>query len=207
MFGRIDNRGLIRQFFILLLILIIACLGIWLWSEVKNPITQIKENSLLFQVLRETQQALQEEPLFLKLFFGGKDRSTLVVEEREIKKEKIIDKHQQMRQAILELIKGPNTDLAPTIPPDTKLRSIYVDKDNVGYIDFSSELVQNHPGGSWAEVITIYSIVNTIIKNFPQIYKVRLLINGEEIETLHGHLDTRRAFSFNELLSYPQSFF
>ena len=206
MFGRIDNRGLIRQFFILLLILIIAGLGIWLWSEVKNPITQIKENSLLSQVLKETQQTLQEEPLFLKLFFGGKDQSTLVVEEREIKKGEI-DKHQQIRQAILELINGPNTDLAPTIPLDTKLRSIYVDKNNVGYIDFSSELVQNHPGGSWAEVITIYSIANTIIKNFPQIYKVRLLINGEEIETLHGHLDTRKAFSFNELLSYPQSFF
>ena len=206
MFGRIDNRGFIRQFFILLLISIIAGLGIWLWSEVKNPITQIKENSLLSQVLKETQQTLQEQPLFLELFFGDKDQSILVVEEREIKEGKI-DTHQQMRQAILELIKGPNTDLAPTIPPDTKLRSIYVDKDNVGYIDFSSELVQNHPGGTWAEVVTIYSIVNTILKNFPQINKVKLLINGEEIETLYGHLDTRRAFSFNELLAYPQSFF
>jgi len=206
MFGKIDDRGFIREFFILLLILIIAGLGIWLWSEVKNPVTQIRENSLLSHVLKETQESSQEEPLFLKLFFGGKEQSILVIEERKIKKGKM-DKHQQMRQAILEVIKGPNTDLAPTIPPDTKLRSIYIDKYNVSYIDFSSELIKNHPGGSWAEVITVYSIVNTIIHNFSQIYKVKLLINGEEIETLSGHLDMRKAFSFNELLSYPQSFF
>ena len=46
----------------------------------------------------------------------------------------MIETKTEIRQAILELINGPNTDLAPTIPPDTKLRSIYVDKNNVGYI-------------------------------------------------------------------------
>ena len=206
MFGRIDNRGLIRQFFVLLFILIVASLALWLWLEMKNPKTKIQENSLLSHVLKETQQALQEESFFIDLFFGSKDQSILIVEEREIKKEQI-NTHQQIRHVLLELIKGPHTDLAPTIPPDTRLRSIYIDKDKVGYVDFSSEIVLNHSGGSWAEVVTVYSIVNTIMKNFSEIKKVKLLINGEEIETLKGHLDMRGAFSLNEFLSYPQSFF
>ena len=206
MFRGIDNRGLIKQFFILIFMLIIVGIGIWLWSEIKNPITQIKENSLLSKILQETQQAMNEEFLSLKLFFASRDQSLLVIEDREVKMGET-SIHQQIRQALLELIKGPYTDLVRTVSPDTKLRSFYIDKHSVGYIDFSSELVQNCPGGSWAEVLTVYSIVNTITQNFPQIHKIKLLINGEEIETLRGHLDMQRAFSFNELLSYPQSFF
>ena len=46
----------------------------------------------------------------------------------------------------------------------------------------------NHPGGSTAELQTIYSVVNTLTLNFPGIKKVQLLIDGSVHDTLAGHI-------------------
>ena len=59
----------------------------------------------------------------------------------------------------------------------------------VAYVDFSRELTQNHPGGSSAEELTVYSLSNTLIANFPAIKMVRILVEGREIPSIAGHLD------------------
>jgi len=197
----IGNEGIIKQFILIILALIIVSFGLWLWTEVKNPNQRIKRNQLLSKILQETGQSSEKELSTIQLFFASKAKFSLAVETREIKGENS-SVQQEVYRALSELIKGPTLDdLSPTIPVDTKLRSFYLDKNGVGYVDFSKEMIKNHQGGSWGELITIYSIVNTITKNFPQVHQVKLLIDGLEVETLRGHLDTRRAFSFNESLT------
>lgn len=186
-----------------MLILILAGVGLWVWTELKNPKKLVKRNPLLSRILEETSQ--EKEFLTVQLYFASKTEFSLGIESREVKGEKS-GIQQEIRHALSELIKGPTqADLAPTIPVGTRLRSFYLDKNGIGYADFSNEMIKNHPGGSWGELITIYSIVNTITKNFPQVHQVKLLINGLEVETLRGHLDLRRAFSFNEALVHAQS--
>ena len=51
------------------------------------------------------------------------------------------------------------------------------------------ELVQNHPGGSSAEELTVFSLSNTLIANFPAIKTVKILVEGREIQSIAGHLD------------------
>ena len=195
------NQGVIKQFILIILCLIIASFGVWLWTEVKNPNQRIKRNQLLSKILQETGQSSGKEASTIQLFFASKAKFALDVEAREIKGEKS-SVQQEACLALSELIKGPtHDDLSSTIPAGTRLRSFYLDKNGVGYVDFSKEMIKNHPGGSWGELLTIYSIVNTITKNFSQVHQVRLLIDGLEVETLRGHLDTRRAFSFNESLT------
>lgn len=73
------------------------------------------------------------------------------------------------------------------IPKGTRLLGISL-KDGIVYVNFSEELKKNHPGGSLGELLTIYSVVNTLTE-FPEVRKVQILINGAILETLAGHID------------------
>ena len=55
-------------------------------------------------------------------------------------------------------------------------------------LDFSKELSENHPGGSSAELQTIFAIVNSITMNIEEITTVQILVAGELEETLAGHI-------------------
>ena len=50
------------------------------------------------------------------------------------------------------------------------------------------------------ELLTIYSIVNSLILNVPNIKAVKILINGNEAKTLAGHIDLQTAIKANMLL-------
>jgi hypothetical protein len=49
-------------------------------------------------------------------------------------------------------------------------------------------LAEGMTGGSEAEIMTIYSIVNSVVANVQQVRRVGILINGQPVETLNGHL-------------------
>jgi spore germination protein GerM len=96
---------------------------------------------------------------------------------------------------MIELIKGPKGKLIPTLPPRTKLLSLQMDDEGVAKVDFSLALSKDHPGGSSAEMMTVYSIVNSLALNFPRIKRVQILIDGKPIETITGHLSLKRPIS------------
>jgi len=131
----------------------------------------------------------------IELFFPDEAEEYLIPEEREIEKkerEEII-----ARLIIDELFKGPSKKgLHSAIPEGTQLREIYI-YDGVLYVDLSSEVSKNHPGGSASEIATIFSIVNTLTFNIPQ-YPVKILIEGKERETLAGHISLEEPFVFNK---------
>jgi hypothetical protein len=51
-------------------------------------------------------------------------------------------------------------------------------------------LTEGHPGGVQEELYTVFSIVDTLAFNFPQIKRVQILIEGGEISTLRGGVNT-----------------
>ncbi len=75
------------------------------------------------------------------------------------------------------------------IPRGVSLRELFVTSQGVAYVDLSQELVSNHPGGSSAEELTVFSLSQTLIANFPAVKTVKILVEGREIQTLAGHLD------------------
>jgi spore germination protein GerM len=131
-----------------------------------------------------------EQKRSVRLFFSSPTEDALQEEVREIKLAGAID--QEARVALMELIKGPRSDLLSTLPPGTQLRQLYIDGRGIAYVDFSAELRDRHPGGSNAELLAVYSIVDTLAYNFEQIKRVQILVNGSEIDTLAGHVDLRR---------------
>lgn len=124
------------------------------------------------------------------LYFSDPKGEFLIGEKREIlKKDKL---KEEAKDALIELIKGPRGKLVPTLPPKTKLLSIRVDDTGLTEVNFNSALSREHPGGSTAEMMTIYSIANTLVFNFPQIKRIQILIEGKPIETIAGHISLRQ---------------
>ena len=93
------------------------------------------------------------------------------------------------RAVVEALIKGPQKELLQTLPTGTKLNALYITPDGVCYVDLSETVRKNHPGGCNSELLTIYSVVNSLILNIPEIQRVKILIDGNETLTLAGHID------------------
>jgi spore germination protein GerM len=140
--------------------------------------------------------------LKIKLLFSSDEQAYLVLEERKIMTSaKLAD---QCFDVVVELIKGPaNEHLIATLPKDTKLKSLFIADDGGAYIDFSNELVVNHIGGVEEEMLTVYSIINTIMINFPTIKKVQILVDEKQRDTLSGHLYIGIPLTFNHKIMLP----
>jgi spore germination protein GerM len=139
---------------------------------------------------RSSEPAAQSK--IITLFFGSEDDSLLHAEERRIAASPSVV--QEATEAVQELIKGSGKGLLAGLPPETKLRQLFITKDGVAYVDFSKELIDKHPSGSSAELSTVYSVVNTLAYNFKPIKKVFILVEGAEKETLGGHINLSQAF-------------
>jgi spore germination protein GerM len=132
--------------------------------------------------------AAQTGTVLVTLFFASHDGDALVREGREIDASAELD---ESVQAVLEeLISGPVGDYAPVLPYNTQIRGVQVQGD-LALVDFGKELVAAMPAGSSAEMAAVYSVVDSIAANFPQIKKVQITIDGEHVSTLKGHLDLR----------------
>jgi len=104
------------------------------------------------------------------------------------------------RAIIDALIKGPQKGLIRTIPDGTELSAIYIDPNNVCYVDLSGPIRTKHSGGINSELLTIYSVVNSLILNVSEIKRVKILIDGNEAPTLAGHINLQLPFRANMLL-------
>lgn len=129
----------------------------------------------------------------IALFFSAWGGDYLLPEKRNIFYTTSVT--DQAKQAIIELINGPKRKyLLATIPPGTSLRELYLEPEGTAYIDLSSEFIYQHWGGSRGEIITIYSIINTLAINFPSIQQVKILVEGKEVDSLAGHINLHLPF-------------
>lgn len=89
-----------------------------------------------------------------------------------------------------ELVKGSaNQGVPRSLPADTAVLGAYLLPDGTAFVDLGGPtLTQGWGTGSHEELIAVYSIVQTVVANFPEVRRVRLLINGEPAETLAGHV-------------------
>jgi len=86
-----------------------------------------------------------------------------------------------------ELISGPVSDLHETVPEGTSVSSVRLEGD-LATVDLTAPFAAELPSGSSAEMTAVYSIVNTVCVNFPQITRVRITVDGNQ-KTILSHLD------------------
>ncbi len=121
------------------------------------------------------------------LYFADRTHTHLTAEDRTMAlPEGLVERAKSLVRALIE---GPRTSLTPTLPKEAKLLALYVTQQGIAYVDFNSAIHDKHPGGSLSELLTIYSVVNTLSLNIPEIEAVKILIEGREAQTLAGHID------------------
>jgi len=92
----------------------------------------------------------------------------------------------------LELLKtSPEEGYSTVITDQIKINDVYLEGDTV-FVDFD---INGLNGGSLEETFLISQIINTLINTFDEVKQVQFLVDGEEAETLMGHVDTAEPFT------------
>ena len=121
---------------------------------------------------------------------GNEDLDKVLPEKRTIEYNNM-----ELEEAIVrELLKGPESkELSTSIPDTVELLDVKVE-DKTAFVNLSEEGLN---GSSLQEDLTIRQIVNSLVE-LDSVDKVQFLINGEESESLMGHLDITEPFNGNE---------
>lgn len=133
------------------------------------------------------------------LYFASEDGLQLVATEREVPlAEGIVAQARSILEA--QLSAEAPAPLVSTIPKGATLRGVFISQRNEAFVDLDPAIKTSHPGGSHQELMTVYTIVNALVTNLPNLQEVQILIGGQEADTLAGHVDLRRPLRKNEAL-------
>ena len=121
------------------------------------------------------------------LYFPSLSARMLVAESRPIKWAPA--EADRVRQVLLALAEGPSQHLGHPLAAATTVRAVFLTMEGTAYVDLSSDMLSSVYPGIEAESLAVYSIVNSITVNIPSVKRVKILIQGQEVETLEGHAD------------------
>jgi hypothetical protein len=155
--------------------------GVQRWSRAGGPAQE--------SASQETAEASARR-IMVTVFYGADDGLSLAGLEREVLFEP--NASEQAHRILEAQLEPPPQGHLPVVPPGTRVRAVFVTERNEAFVDLSREITAAHPGGSLAELCTVYSIVNAVTVNLPAITAVQILVEGQEVDTLAGHVDLRQ---------------
>lgn len=176
-------------------LLIIGLVAVAFLLGVNSPLFNRQVESPAGNTSEPPQQAAGGEKSEVILYFSDEQAMYLMPEKRQV----AVQAGNVGEAVVKELIKGPDSPLLKrTLPEDTRLLSLTV-KEETAYVDFSKEIKNSNYAGSAGEIALIYSVVNSLAE-VPGIKKVQFLVEGKEVETLYGHMDTGSPISPDQKL-------
>lgn len=92
-----------------------------------------------------------------------------------------------LKDLLDELFSGPIGDFDEALPESSSVESVRIDGD-LAVVDLNQAFASDLASGSSAEMMAVYSIVNTVCVNYPQIARVKITIEGNGTTQLR-HLD------------------
>ncbi|MBC7364729.1 MAG: GerMN domain-containing protein [Candidatus Aminicenantes bacterium] len=180
----------IRLLFILVIILLIIML-VFFFARRKET---IKHMTGSVEKAGGSKKVVEIEKKTITLFFLSENDELLHPEEREIYLAS--SSPDELARAIVEeIIKGSSQGKMSTLPEGTKLRQLYITSDGTAYVDFSRRITEGNYYGSSGEMAAVYSVVNSLAYNLKSVKKVVILVEGNEKETLGGHVDLSHPFA------------
>jgi spore germination protein GerM len=78
--------------------------------------------------------------------------------------------------------------------PGSEIRDVYLVDPGLAVIDLNAAFADNHRSGVLVEELSVVSLVQTLSANIPGITRVKILVEGNERETLAGHADLSNFF-------------
>ncbi len=133
--------------------------------------------------------------------FWASSLNPALLEADEIELPLSADPIQRSRQLVDTLIQSPPSAPQRTLPADASLLAFYLLPDGTAIADFSDSLSTGTPSGILSEQLAVNSITQTLAASVPQIRRLKILLHGQEVDTLAGHVDLTIFFPVNE--SHP----
>ena len=100
------------------------------------------------------------------------------------------DRQQRAQELVRTLLNiYLNKNSSHPITPGSDVRDVYLVDPGVAVIDMNSAFADGHRSGILVEDLTVASLVETVAQNIPGILRVKILVNGQECDTLAGHAD------------------
>jgi germination protein M len=161
-------------------------------SRLKNQNTQHVEETArtrLAEASLESEKGPQET---VTLFFPSNDEGVLIQETRQLTLAS--SAADRIRQIFLALIEGSEQGQNRPLPPGAELRAAFLASDGTAYLDLATGSLPLFNPGIGSETLAVYSIVDSICANIPSAKRVKFLIDGQEVDTLNGHVDLTQAF-------------
>lgn len=87
-----------------------------------------------------------------------------------------------------------SADSSHPVGAGSDIRQVYLMGDDTAIVDTNTQFADSHPSGVLAEELTVASVVLTLNANDNKIQRVKILVNGQERDTLAGHADLRRFY-------------
>ena len=176
------------------LVAIIISLAVTLLLIAKSKQTDIiKAPPKLPKTTNDSDERHQTEQINIFLL----DTESLEVKPIKVEVQLSRDPIDRLKSIVDTLTKETPTNYRNPIPRGTVLNEAFIDTQKTVYLDFSHHLTSGHIGGTTAEYITISAILKTVFDNFPdEIRHIQLLVDGQEIEALTGHVNLSAPLGF-----------
>lgn len=147
--------------------------------EVSSTLSKMEKNVPLVQTVKFYYPNINDGKLYYtakKLSFNTNDLTKLAIE-KEFKSQ-------------------PQGNLGRVIGPNVKIKSLYLNKDNKVYVDFTKELISEMNAGSGYESMILQSIVNTL-GGYYGVEQVYLTVEGEPYSSGHVAMNKGEFFKVN----------
>jgi hypothetical protein len=133
-------------------------------------------------------------PQGAKIYWAaGEDRVTATTVQLALSADPV----ERGKQVLHALIADAPSPEQRTIPADAELLAFYILSDGTAIADFSDALSSETPSGIESEQLAVDSISRTLENNVPTARRLKILIHGQEVETLAGHMDLTGFFDLN----------
>lgn len=183
------------KLFALVVLAIVAAGGLYLNSLMHRlkservPQMDVRARAKLAEASLRAENAPEQT---VTLFFPSSDGGVLLQESRRLTF--AASDTDRVRQIFLALLEGSAQGQSQPLPAATELRAAFLASDGTAYLDLSGRSMPLFQPGISAETLAVYSIVDSICYNIPTVKRVKFLIQGQEVETLDGHVDLTEAF-------------
>ena len=180
-----------RTAFVLIVVLAVLAIGLfYLRSLARRVFVESRQKTEQEAHAQLSEAALQSPGASnhtVVLYFPSYANGTLAGEARQMRW--ATDDPDRIRQILLGLAEGSRKGANRVLSPSTNVRGVFLSPTGAACIDLSTEALAEFEPGIESESLTVYSIVDSLAANIPAVKRVKILIQGQEVDTLDGHAD------------------
>jgi spore germination protein GerM len=188
-----------RALILTIAVAVVLAAGIYYLAILGRHMTPTAESTLRSEQTARTQlneEALQQsggQAQIITLYFPSYAGGNLLPETRSLKLSS--DNIKAVRQILLALIEGSHQGHGTALSPATIIRAVFLSQDGTAIVDLSQEALADFRPGIESESLAVYSIVDSLCANITQVKEVKFLVQGQEVQTLDGHVDLTGSFA------------